>query len=63
MTNGVCGGFAGAGAARLLDMLEEQGIVGPADGAKPRDIMVGTGTSGIPGNPKIEEDEEVLGDY
>lgn len=25
-------------AARLIDMLEEQGIVGPADGAKPREV-------------------------
>jgi len=29
-----------ARAARLLDMLEENGIVGPADGAKPRDVYV-----------------------
>ncbi len=28
-----------ARAARLLDILEDQGIVGPADGAKPRDIL------------------------
>ena len=27
-----------ARAARLLDMLEERGIVGPGDGAKPRDV-------------------------
>jgi S-DNA-T family DNA segregation ATPase FtsK/SpoIIIE len=30
-----------ARAARLIDMLEQRGIVGPADGAKPRDILVG----------------------
>jgi len=30
-----------ARAARLLDILEEQGIVGPADGAKPRAILAG----------------------
>lgn len=29
-----------ARAARLLDMLEEQGIVGPQDGAKPREVLV-----------------------
>ncbi len=29
-----------ARAARLLDMLEENGIIGPGEGAKPRDILV-----------------------
>lgn len=29
-----------ARAARLLDLLEEQGVIGPADGAKPRDILI-----------------------
>lgn len=29
-----------ARAARLLDLLEEQGVIGPGDGAKPRDILV-----------------------
>ncbi len=29
-----------ARAARLLDMLEEHGIIGPGDGAKPREILV-----------------------
>jgi S-DNA-T family DNA segregation ATPase FtsK/SpoIIIE len=27
-----------ARAARLLDILEEQGVVGPGDGAKPREV-------------------------
>ena len=27
-------------AARLVDMLEERGIVGPANGAKPREVLV-----------------------
>jgi len=30
-----------ARAARLLDMLEEQGIIGPSDGAKPREVFIG----------------------
>ena len=29
-----------ARAARLLDMLEQEGIIGPPDGAKPRDVML-----------------------
>jgi S-DNA-T family DNA segregation ATPase FtsK/SpoIIIE len=32
-----------ARAARLLDMLEEKGIVGPGDGAKPREVYGATG--------------------
>ena len=28
-------------AARLMDLLEEQGVIGPADGARPREILVG----------------------
>jgi S-DNA-T family DNA segregation ATPase FtsK/SpoIIIE len=29
-----------ARAARILDILEEQGVIGPADGAKPREILL-----------------------
>ncbi|MBI2609889.1 DNA translocase FtsK 4TM domain-containing protein [Candidatus Giovannonibacteria bacterium] len=29
-----------ARAARLLDMMEERGVIGPADGAKPREILM-----------------------
>jgi S-DNA-T family DNA segregation ATPase FtsK/SpoIIIE len=29
-----------ARAARLLDMLEERGVVGPGEGAKPRDVLI-----------------------
>lgn len=32
-----------ARAARLLDILEERGVVGPADGAKPREVFVARG--------------------
>jgi S-DNA-T family DNA segregation ATPase FtsK/SpoIIIE len=51
-----------ARAARLLDMLEAKGIIGPGDGAKPREILVGE-VRGVPGNPKIGEDEEDLNNY
>ncbi len=33
-----------ARAARLLDILEEQGVIGPGDGAKPREILVSGGS-------------------
>ena len=29
-----------ARAARLVEEMEEQGIIGPADGARPRDVLV-----------------------
>ncbi|MDP3762831.1 MAG: DNA translocase FtsK, partial [bacterium] len=29
-----------ARAARLLDMLEERGIIGPGEGAKPREVLI-----------------------
>ena len=28
-------------AARLMDILEKRGIIGPSDGAKPREILIG----------------------
>jgi DNA segregation ATPase FtsK/SpoIIIE, S-DNA-T family len=55
-----------ARAARLMDMLEERGVVGPADGAKPREIIGDTlETLGEkkedevaePEQPEEEEDE------
>ncbi|MBI2594977.1 MAG: hypothetical protein HYW38_01810 [Candidatus Colwellbacteria bacterium] len=30
-----------ARAARLLDLLEEKGIIGPGEGAKPREVYIG----------------------
>ena len=32
-------GIGYARAARLMDLLEERGVIGPADGAKPRDVI------------------------
>ncbi len=34
-------GIGYARAAKLIDILEEHGVVGPADGAKPRDVIGG----------------------
>lgn len=33
-------------AARLMDILEERGVIGPADGAKPREILMSGGSDG-----------------
>jgi len=41
-----------ARAARLLDILEERGVIGPGEGAKPREILV-RGTSA--GEPTVEQ--------
>ena len=48
-------------AARLIDMLEEQGVVGPADGAKPREVYgdhQGVKLAEIDHTP-LDESEEV----
>jgi S-DNA-T family DNA segregation ATPase FtsK/SpoIIIE len=40
-----------ARAARLLDIMEQEGVVGPSNGAKPRDILIDTSqNSGIDNN-------------
>ena len=40
-------GLGYARAARMMDVLEERGVVGPADGAKPRDVLMKDDTSGF----------------
>ena len=52
-------------AARLIDMLEDKGIVGPADGAKPREVYGDKGNSGaisevelVPGGGADESESE-----
>jgi DNA segregation ATPase FtsK/SpoIIIE, S-DNA-T family len=44
-----------ARAARLLDLLEDKGVIGPGDGAKPRDVLI---KSTDPMDQPIEEIEE-----
>jgi len=43
-----------ARAARLLDMLEEHGVIGPGEGAKPREVY-GAQSVGIPTEANVEE--------
>lgn len=45
-----------ARAARLLDLLEEQGVIGPPDGSKPRDVLVGFDDLGGGGRPNSQND-------
>ncbi len=40
-----------ARAARLIDLLEERGVVGAGDGAKPRDVLVSADEAGIQDMP------------
>ncbi|MBI2062160.1 MAG: hypothetical protein HYT64_00480 [Candidatus Yanofskybacteria bacterium] len=48
-----------ARAARLLDMLEERKVVGPAEGAKPREVLIKSETSQtIEPSANIAEKEE-----
>jgi DNA segregation ATPase FtsK/SpoIIIE, S-DNA-T family len=42
-------------AARLIDILEERGVIGPADGARPREILIGR--DGVDGYP-TQADEQ-----
>ena len=46
-----------ARAARLLDLLEEQGIIGPSNGAKPREVLLG----GIKDNSIFENPNNFYG--
>lgn len=42
-------GVGYARAARLIDMLEERGVIGPGSGAKPREVMGGSSSDSTPG--------------
>jgi len=44
-------------AARLMDILEERGIIGPQDGSKPREILDQSSDDGYEDEPEDEEDE------
>lgn len=48
-----------ARAARLLDLLEEQGVIGPGEGAKPREVRVARGAA----SPLGQEEPAELNEY
>ena len=45
-------------AARLMDLLEENGIIGPADGARPREVLGPGGTDAAISSKRAEADED-----
>lgn len=47
-----------ARAARILDILEEQGFIGPADGAKPREILVTEQELGDAPDESLDDSED-----
>lgn len=51
-----------ARAARLMDILEERGVIGPADGARPREVLVkgDNTTSENPVETEVDTDEEFV---
>ena len=51
-------GVGYARAARLMDILEERGIIGPADGAKPREIIGEGNTDDLANEPEDGPEEE-----
>ncbi len=50
-------GVGYARAARLMDILEERGVIGPADGAKPRDVVGAGNADELAASAPEEEDE------
>jgi S-DNA-T family DNA segregation ATPase FtsK/SpoIIIE len=47
-----------ARAARLVEQMEEQGIIGPADGARPRDVLVSS-LDDVFGDTSVPDDENL----
>lgn len=40
-------------AARLMDLLEEKGVIGPADGSRPRDVLTRQGAGAAPAEDEV----------
>ena len=51
-------GIGYARAARLIDILEDRGVIGPGDGAKPREIIGGGNADELAREPEEEAEEE-----
>ena len=51
-------GVGYARAARLMDILEERGVIGPADGAKPRDVIGEGNADELAAEPSEDGDKE-----
>jgi DNA segregation ATPase FtsK/SpoIIIE, S-DNA-T family len=47
-----------ARAARLIENMEEQGIIGPADGARPREVLVSSLDDVFGGSATAEDSDE-----
>lgn len=47
-----------ARAARLMDLLEDNGVIGPADGARPRDVLTAGGDDEYEEEEPAEDDKE-----
>jgi S-DNA-T family DNA segregation ATPase FtsK/SpoIIIE len=47
-----------ARAARLMDILEERGVIGPADGARPREVLIKKEGGDSDSSPDSGQDEE-----
>jgi S-DNA-T family DNA segregation ATPase FtsK/SpoIIIE len=53
-------GVGYARAAKLIDMLEERGVVGPADGAKPREVIGAGNADELAAEPEEETEEDLV---
>lgn len=53
-------GVGYARAAKLIDMLEDRGVIGPADGAKPREVIGAGNADELAAEPAQELEEENL---
>jgi DNA segregation ATPase FtsK/SpoIIIE-like protein len=49
-------------ASRLMDIMEERGIIGPADGAKPRQVLIQSADQVFGGEAEHEEPGQAHGD-